>query len=219
MWRRFIPWNKPRQHFAAAEPALSPDGRLVAFVVRPCDAKQRLDAVEGAGFVVLYDRQVGRLRVVQESLDTEGGAKGYANLPAWSDDGRLLSFSYEDGFVVVEVASGAVKTPPVEEWSSAIGWIGAFCVVYTEGSDWKDARKNPLRLWDTRTGQSDVLSNGVLGAISVKWPYAIFKAEGETIVKDISTPEGKQMRFPSDVGVNILTGHRPLDDNLPRLCR
>ncbi len=88
------------------DPALSPDGKLVAFVTGPL-ARTRL-----------YVQQVDGGNPV--AITPEG--QGYARMPHWSPDGQLLLFSSDRGLELIPALGGSsrvlVPLPPA-------GWLDA----------------------------------------------------------------------------------------------
>ena len=93
-------------------PALSPDGRLVAYAAGP------------AGQMRIYVRQVagGRAIAVAESL------AGDQHWPRWSPDGTLLSFEMGHAIYVVPALGGAARVlvpddvPPSEDGPGFLAW-------------------------------------------------------------------------------------------------
>lgn len=174
-----------------AEPALSPSGKLLAFVVRPCNLKRQLDLVESSGVVVLFDRVKGRPWVLPGTKNETGAAIGFANNPTWSADEKLLYVNFETGFRVLRAVDGTVASeyPPqakVDTWSNAVGWIGSRCIVFTEGKDFREAEENPLLVLNIEKKESKRLDSlleeprdRIARIVSLQWPYVLSANTGK----------------------------------------
>jgi Tol biopolymer transport system component len=103
------------------DPAMSPDGKLVAFVTGPL-AQTRLYVrqVEGGGSPVAITRE----------------GPGFARMPRWSPDGERLVFSSERGIEVMPALGGSprllVPLPPNSWLDAAWSPDGKF-IVYASG--------------------------------------------------------------------------------------
>ncbi len=211
-----------------ADPAVSPSGEVVAFVVRPCNPEHHLDAVEGAGVVATYERSTGRAQVLAGGVTPDGVPAGYAWSPTWSDDGKLLFVNFETGFRVLRFSVGAMQAePPVtmpDLWNSAVGWMGSRCVVYVEGKDRLAAENNPRMVLNVFTGKARLLSDivGSGGAtfrgFQVRWPDAVLNDRGQISIYTFRTSGQHNRRTlgPGITAVQFLPGS-PV--SLPAFCR
>ena len=103
------------------DPALSPDGKLVAFVAGPLSA------------IRLYVRQVEGGTPV--AIIPESG--GFARAPQWSPDGQRLLFSSARGIEMIPALGGVprllVAAPPSTSWIDAAWSPDGQSIVYSLG--------------------------------------------------------------------------------------
>lgn len=171
------------------DPSVSPSGQHVAFIVRPCNTARKLDGVEAAGFVVVWERGTAKARLLQGSRGEDGWPLGSAMNPTWSDDERYLFVNYETGFRVMRATDGSIvgaDLPPdaSASWSSAQGWIGTNCIVYMHGPDFDIAHASPRMVVNVASRKTDTLAK-VLGYTSslapeaVRWPFIMSRIGDE----------------------------------------
>lgn len=230
-----IPLNKvlpfqlpPGEVEVYQDPSISPSGRHVAFIVRPCNSARKLDGVEAAGFVVVWDRGASQARLLRGSFAGDGGALGFAMSPTWSDDERYLFVNYETGFRVMRAADGSVvgaDLPPDAKasWSSALGWIGTNCIVYMQGPDFDIAHASPRMVVNVASRKTDTLAN-VLGYNSslapeaVRWPFIVSRIGDE--LEALSFAAGKPLvRRMMRGGDSIQLLPNALQVPVPLFCR
>ena len=227
--RPLFPTSLPQEEREVfADPAVSPSGEVVAFVVRPCNPEHHLDAVEGAGVVATYERSTGRVQVLAGGITLDGLPVGYAWSPTWSEDGKLLFINFETGFRVLQFPGGAVQSePPVtmpDLWSSAVGWMGSRCVVYVEGKDYLAAENNPRMVLNVFTGNARLLSDMVgSGGASfrgspVRWPHALSNDRGQISIYTFGT-SGKHNRRTLGQGITAVQFLRSSPVSMPAFCR
>ncbi len=102
------------------DPALSPDGKLVAFVAGPLFATR------------LYVRQVDGGTPVAITPEN----RGYARMPRWSPDGQRLVFSSGRGIEVMPALGGVPRlltTLPPNGWLDAAWSPDGQSIVYSSG--------------------------------------------------------------------------------------
>lgn len=226
---KLLPHQPPPGEFEVyQDPSVSPSGRYVAFIVRPCNAAHKLDAVEGAGFAAVWDRQTSKARLLQGSIGEVGGAFGFAMNPTWSDDERYLFVNYETGFRVLQASDGSVvgaDLPPHADasWSSALGWIGSGCIAYLQGMDFQIAEASPRMVVNVRSRRTTTLANVVgynsdVKPTTVRWPFMVSRIGDQIEILSfmMHKPIVRKMMNGSN-GIQVLpnAGQVPL----PPFCR
>ncbi len=227
--QHFLPGPFARNEFEVyADPALSPSGRSLAFVARPCSSTRHLDVVEAAGVAVIFDQVRGSSQVLQGTTDKSGAPIGFAHTPTWSADESLLYVNLETGFRVLRAADGAVALEyPAdsqgEDWSQAVGWLGSRCVVFAEGTDFRAADENQLWVLNMDRRElkrldslSDTPGEKVTGVVSVQWPYVISRKAGQLALTRLGR-NGFTARLLREVDGAMLVFRESND--LPEFCR
>lgn len=121
--------------------ALSPSGKIGAFVLRPCTPEGVGEVSEHVGVVYVISTNDMRVRILQGSLDESGRAAGMAMDLKFSPDEKGLLVNYEGDFAVFDVETGEqvfgsnTTFVPPDRWTNAIGWISNSCIAFRTAHD------------------------------------------------------------------------------------
>lgn len=91
-----------------SDPAVSPDGRSVAFTVYAVEGNDSDDLVGLAGPLAVLDLNSGQRRVVAATRRING-QPAFVNNPVWSSDGRRLLIAFEVGGAIVDVGENRIQ--------------------------------------------------------------------------------------------------------------
>jgi len=150
---RLVPGPTRRVAFDAAlelDPALSPDGKVIAYAADPDGAMR------------LYVRQVAGGR----ALPVSGEIGGYHRAPRWSPDGSQIAFQADGSLYVVPAFGGVprllVKAPSPSGWAAYPAWS-------PDGQAIAYSQNDTLYVRPVAGGEPRVLTAAVPSPHSLAW--------------------------------------------------
>ncbi len=167
-----------------SDPSFSPNGQSVVFAVH---AERAGDAVETAGPLAIMDLRTRKVTILKSTTKVSEGSAAYANAPQWSPDGKHVLVNFEAGSAITTEQGDTLESLDSRMGGSvqfSLGWIGASCVVYVAGADFKEADSKSAKVLNLNTGRTEALNEVATTApatamhlVSVSWPVRV-RSEG-----------------------------------------
>jgi dipeptidyl aminopeptidase/acylaminoacyl peptidase len=141
-----------------ADPEFSPTGESVVFVVH---GRRTGDLVQTKGPVALIDLETHKVRILKDSLGSDGLPLGFASDLHWSPDGKRILLNYEGNSSITDVDGTKLTDLVIPETEvsrsslsygmHALNWLGSRCVLYQAGDD---PERDPTRVLNLSTGKT-----------------------------------------------------------------